>query len=138
MQARENQVACERRLDSDPGRLAVSHLSDHQDIRVLPQNAPQRPGEGHTRLRVHGDLRHAFELVFDRVLDGDDLLGGALPKTERRIQRGRLAAARRTCGEHDPVGSLREPSECLQRVRPHPQLVEPHRPPAPVEQPQHH
>ena len=36
------------------------------------QDGAQAGGEGEADLRLHGDLHDAGELVFHRILDGDD------------------------------------------------------------------
>ena len=50
-------------------------------------------GEGQPDLRIHVDLIDPVHLIFDRVFDGDDLLVGLIDALERRIKRGRFAAA---------------------------------------------
>ena len=138
VQGGEHEMPSERRLYGDRGRLAVTHLADHQDIRVLPQDAPQRPRERHTGLHVHRHLRDALQMVFDRVFDGDDFLRGTMAQRERSIERSRLAAAGGAGREQDPVRLLSKAPERVKRLRRHAQLVESHRSPAAVEQPQHH
>jgi len=62
-------------------------------------------------LFVDGNLQHAFELVFDRVLDGDQLVLAAVDLAERGIQRGRLAAAGGAGDEQHAVGHGGEPAQ---------------------------
>ena len=64
----------ERRLNRHCRRLAVADFADHDHIRVLPQNAAQAAGEGHTLPVAHLRLADAFEVIFDRVLDGEDVV----------------------------------------------------------------
>ena len=73
VQRREHQVAGERRLHGDARGLEVADLADHDDVRVLAHDRAQRVGEVEPDLRLHLDLVDAVDLVFDRVLDGDDL-----------------------------------------------------------------
>src|SRR5216117_29872 len=58
----EHQVAGQGRLDRDLRRLPVAHLTDHDDVGVVPQDGPQRGGEREADLRVHGDLRDPVHL----------------------------------------------------------------------------
>ena len=54
----------------------------------------RRPGgEGQPDLRIHVDLVDPVHLIFDRIFDGDDLLVGLIDALQRRIERGRFAAA---------------------------------------------
>ena len=58
----------------DARGLEVAHFADHDDVRVLAHDdAAQRVGEVQPDLRLGLDLVDALDLVFDRVLDGDDL-----------------------------------------------------------------
>ena len=57
--------------------VSESRISDQDDVRVLPQDAPQRSREG----SVGADLTLIYDAlvvameVLDRVLDRDDVLG---------------------------------------------------------------
>ncbi len=53
---------------------------------------------------VDGNLGDAADLVFDRVLDGDDLVFVALDLVERGVERGGFAGAGGTGDEHHAVG----------------------------------
>ena len=63
--------------ERDLGALRVPDLTHEDYVRVLAQDAPQRPGEG---LRVRPDLALVYEASdvtvqeLYRVLDGDDVL----------------------------------------------------------------
>ena len=74
-------------------RLHVADLAHHDDVRVLAHDRAQRVGEGEVDLRLHLDLVDARHLVFDRVLDGDDLHVGLVEAVERGVERGGLAAS---------------------------------------------
>src|SRR2546428_15193 len=91
VQGREDEVAGERRLDRDLGRLGVADLAHHDDIGVLADDRAQPVREGEPDLRLHVDLVHAEELVFDRILDGDDLLVGRVILVRRAEGLGRFA-----------------------------------------------
>ena len=55
----------------------VAHFADHNNVRVLAQNRPERRMESH-RIAAHFALGdNAFvlrEKIFHRVLDGDDMV----------------------------------------------------------------
>jgi hypothetical protein len=50
VQGGQHQVAGERRLHGDLRGLAVAHLADHDDVRVLAQDGAQGVGEGQVDL----------------------------------------------------------------------------------------
>jgi hypothetical protein len=89
----EHQVAGEGRLDGDLGGVRVADLAHHDLVRVVAQDGAQAPGEGEALLLVHRDLQHAGQLVFHRVLDGDDLVLAGVDLGQGGIQGGGLARA---------------------------------------------
>ena len=73
MDRREDEVPGEGGPEADLRRLLVADLADHDHVGVLPQERPERRGEGQADLGLDLDLVHPLELVFDRVLDGADV-----------------------------------------------------------------
>src|SRR5215471_3972000 len=100
---REDQVPRQRRVDRDLRRLVVADLADHDLVGVVPQDRPQPARERQPLLLVDRDLRDPPELVFDRVLDRDDLVLDRLDLRERGIQRRRLARPGGPGDEHHAV-----------------------------------
>ena len=76
VQRREHEMAGQRGLDRDLRRLEIAHFADHDDVGVLAQDGAQHMREGQADLRLHLDLVDAFELVFDRIFDGEELALG--------------------------------------------------------------
>ena len=113
MQRGKHQVAGQRRLDRDLRRLAVADLADHDHVRVGANHGAQAGREGQSDLGRDLHLRQARHFVLDRVLDGDDVLVGGVQQLERRIQRGRLAGARRAGHQHRAVGLVASALEAL-------------------------
>ena len=99
----EDQVAGESRLDGDLGRLRIPDLTHHDLVGIVPQNGAQSAGKGQPLLLVHRNLGDPLELVFDGILDGNDLVFFGLDLRNRGIQGGRLAAAGGTGDQHHPV-----------------------------------
>ena len=98
----------DRGAEGDLGRLEVPDLSDHHDVRILPEHCAKDRGEGLLALLVHLDLVHAGDLVFDRVLDGHDVHAARFQPAEGRIQRGRLARSGGT-GDEDQTLTVGAP-----------------------------
>ena len=73
VQRGEHEVTGERGLDGDAARLDVPNLTDHDDVRILPQERLERLGEGHADLGPHEHLIDAVDVVLDRVLGGHDV-----------------------------------------------------------------
>ncbi len=95
VQRRQHEVARQARLHRDLGRLEVADLADHHDVGVLAQDCAQAACEGHLDLRVHLRLADAVDVVLDRILDRQDVAREVVDALERRVQRRRLAGARR-------------------------------------------
>ena len=91
-------------LDCDRGRLAVPYLPDEDDVGIRAQDRPQRRRKGEARFVVDLDLVYSVQLVLDRVLDGDHVLGGQVEDIESRVQGGRLTGA---SGAGDEYGAVR-------------------------------
>src|SRR5690606_26123404 len=106
VQRAQHQVAGQRGLDGDARGLEVAHFADHDDVRILAHDAAQRVGEVQPDLRPGLDLVDALDLVFDRVLDGDDLDVRRVEPAQRGVQRGGLAGAGRAGHQQDAVRLL--------------------------------
>src|SRR5215207_10565872 len=91
------------RLDADLGRVLVAYLAYHHDVGVGAQDVPQAGGEGQADLGVDLHLVEARYLVFDRVLDGYDVLLRGVQLLEGRVERRGLARAGRTRNQRSPV-----------------------------------
>ena len=74
MYRREHEVAGQRRLNRNLRGFFVANFSDHDLVRIVAQDRAQAARERQTFLFVHGDLGDAVQLIFDRVLDRDDLV----------------------------------------------------------------
>ena len=70
----EDQVAGERGVDGDLRGLLVADFADHDLVGIVAQDGAETAGEGESFFVVDRDLGDAFELVLDRILDGDDLV----------------------------------------------------------------
>ena len=75
MQCAENQVAGERSVDGHLSRLFVANLTDQDDIRIVPQEAPQAAGKIQPDAVIDLHLADAFQVVLDGIFDGQNLDG---------------------------------------------------------------
>ena len=82
-------------------------------------------------------MRNA-ELVFDRVLDRENLLATRANEIDRGVERGGLPRARRTRGEHDPMRLHDRRFESSERILGHPKVVQSDPALIRVQQPEHH
>ncbi len=119
VQRGENHVAGERCLHGDLRRFLVANFADEHDVRIVTQNRAQPAREGQPGLFGHLNLVDPLELIFDRVLDRDDLADRVVDLVQRGVERRRLAAAGRAGDEHDAVRHLEHAVEELALARGH-------------------
>ena len=74
MDGRKDEVTGQRRLDGNLRGFRVANLAHHDLVRVVAKDRPQTARKGQSLLLVDRDLRDAAQLIFDRVLDRDDLV----------------------------------------------------------------
>ena len=111
-------------LERDRRGLPVPHLPHHDDVRILAEDGAEPGLEGEVRLGVHLPLGHPVEVVFDRVLQGDDVPLRALDLVEDRVERRGLPRAGRPHGEqHAAVPAHLRPQR-HDHERGHPQGLE--------------
>ncbi len=73
VEGREHQVPGEGRLDGNFGSLLVADFAHQDHIGVLPHDGTQPLGKGQFDLGIDLDLADAFDLVFNRIFNGDDV-----------------------------------------------------------------
>ena len=66
-------MTCERRMNGDARSLSIAHFAHHDDIGILSNEGAHRPGEGQSDRRLDLRLIDAGDLVFDGVLNGENL-----------------------------------------------------------------
>ncbi len=110
------------RLASDLRRLVVADFADHDDVRVLPQDAAQLRGERLARFGVHLDLGDVGQLIFHWVLDGDDVLLQAIDLIEAGVQSGALAGAGGAADDEHAVRLGDEPADLVAHLVTHAEL----------------
>ncbi len=103
---REHQVTGERRLNRDLRGLGVADFADHDLVGIVTQDRAQSARECQALFLVDRNLRNTANLVFDRILNRDDLVFVCLDFVDRRIQRGRLTASGGPVTSTMPYGSL--------------------------------
>src|SRR3569833_593078 len=89
-------MAGERGLVGDLRGLGVAHLADHDDVRVVTQELAQRLREGVTLHHRNLHLLDAIHVVFDGVLDGEQMHVALFDLVEDGVQRGRIARTGRS------------------------------------------
>ncbi len=71
----------------DLRRLFIPDFSDHHHVGVLTQKSAKRRGKVKADFLVDVHLDDSRQVVFDRVLSGEDLHVGSINGIQRRIQR---------------------------------------------------
>ena len=100
----EDQVAGERRVDGDLRGFLIADFADHDLIGIVTQDGAQAAREGQALFLVDRNLGDAFELVFDRVFDGDDLVFVVLDFAQRGVEGGGFAGTGGSGDQHHAVG----------------------------------
>ena len=83
--------------------LAVTDLSDEDNVRVLTENRSKTAGERHSRLGVNLNLVKSGDLDFYRVLNCDDVDFGSVLLGEKSIKGRCLTGTRRTGDKADAL-----------------------------------
>src|SRR5439155_1324753 len=69
----KNEMPCERRLNCNLRRLQIARLSNHDAIRVLPQEVTQNSSKGEADSFIDRHLHDSLQIIFDRLLGSDQL-----------------------------------------------------------------
>src|SRR5687767_15680205 len=86
-------MPCEGRLHCDLGCIQIPDLAHHDDVRVVAQQRTKNIGEAKANALLHLYLVDSVELIFDRVLNGEDLAFQGIKTDQGGIESRRLAAA---------------------------------------------
>jgi hypothetical protein len=73
-------VTCERCLNRDFRGFEIAHFADHDDIGVLSEDGTQRGRKAQSYLRLDLDLINPSQLVFHRILNGEDFPVGCIDR----------------------------------------------------------
>src|SRR5271154_158794 len=92
-------------LQSDSCGFLISDLPDKNNVRVLAENRPQASCKSHACFGINLNLIYAIELIFDWILDGDDVVCRGLDPVKRSVERGALAASGWAGNEDHPLGT---------------------------------
>ena len=124
MQGTENQMTCQCGVNADTSRFNVTNLTDHDYIRVLTQNTAQSVGKGKARFIIDSYLIDAFNTIFDRIFNSNDVFIRIVDIGERRVQSCRFAAAGRTCDKYDAIGRVEQTAIQLHILRCESQIID--------------
>ena len=106
----------ERCLDSDLRRLQVTHFAHQNDVRILTKEAAQETRKGQFLINVHLALNEAFDVIFHRVLGGENLGLDVIQLIESGVQRSGLAGTGRTSDDDNSVGLIDERAQFLKVI----------------------
>ena len=98
----------ECRTDGDVRRLRIADFTDHHDIGVLAKNGAEAAGESEIAGGTDGDLRDASQLIFDGILNRQNLEFRGVNALQHGIERGGLATAGWAGGKEEAVRFFNE------------------------------
>ena len=113
-------MSCHRCFERQGGRLRVTDFAHQNDVRILTNNRAENIGEVEFQVAVDLDLRGEVEIVFDRVLNGDNVacMVSALDGVESGVKRRRLASPGRSGNKNEATGAVKHLlDECGNRIR---------------------
>jgi len=108
VEGREDEMPGLGGAHSDLRRFGIADFADEHDIGVVSEDRAEAAGEGEADLLARLDLDDAFELVLDRVFDGDDFAALVIGVGEGGIEGCGFAAAGGTGKEDEALGQLGE------------------------------
>ena len=127
MQRGQHQVAGQGRLCGNLRSFRIADFADHHDVRVLPQQGAERPGESEPGFVTDLELIDPRQGVFHRIFDGADVNLRRIQFLERCVKRRCLAAARRAGYQQNAVGKANDFSPLLKRVITEAEFFQTHR-----------
>ena len=86
------------------GGFLIADFAHHDFVRVMAEDGAEAAREGEALFLIDGNLRDAFELVFDGIFDGDDLVFVVFNLTEGGVEGGGFAGAGGAGDKHHAVG----------------------------------
>src|SRR5262245_78117 len=98
-------------MNGNVRRLLVAHFPDHDHVRILANESTQGGCKRETDLRLDLRLVDAGNLIFDRILDGQNLSCRVVEYAEHGGERRRLAAAGWPGDDDQTVGKRKEAFE---------------------------
>ena len=116
MHCAEHLVAGERGFDSDFRGFRIANFTNHDDVRVLAEDGPERVGKGEPDFFLHGHLVDAGDLELYGIFDGDDVVGRMVQLVEGGIESGGLSGAGGACDENEAVRGIDRGAELLERI----------------------
>ena len=138
VQGGQHQVTGQRGLHGDLGGFLVADFADHHHVRVLPQDGAQTTGEGHLDLAVDLGLADAFEVVFDRVFNGEDVARAVIQADQAGVKGGGFTRAGGAGHQNDAVGFLHRRFHQAAVALAHAQVLQGQAPGLFIQQTQHH
>ena len=110
-------MAGERGVDRDVGGFRIPNLTHHDDVGGLTQHRAKRGCETHADVGLDHHLIDAGQLVFNRILDRDDLLIGLVDDVETGVERGGLTRTSRAGNQQDAIRQTQQAFKALLVVR---------------------
>jgi hypothetical protein len=103
MQGRQDEMPRQACLNGNLRSLDIADLANHDDIRILSKNGPQRLGKRQVRTRIDLNLPYSGKFVLDGILDCHYVQCLRIESSYRRIQRRRFAGSGRASDKDDPM-----------------------------------
>src|SRR3954451_5657527 len=94
-------------------RVGIANLADENHVGILAKDRAQGSRKSEPRLLVYRNLADAIDLIFNRILDGNDVHRLLPDLVDESVERRRLSTAGRTDGQQH---SLRPPDKSMQAL----------------------
>src|SRR5215472_4921406 len=113
----KDEVAGESRLNGDLRGFLVADFANHDFVRVVAKNRSKASRKSEALFLIDRNLRDAANLVFDRILDGNEFVVIGFDFINGCVQSGGLAGARGSGDQDHAVRLMNVAAETLEFFR---------------------
>ena len=97
-------MSCNRRANRNFRRFCITGFTNHDNIRVLPQQCTQSHCKGHSGGHIYRSLGNIWQILFHWVFNGGNIYGTLCQMLQYHIQGGSFSGTGRPGNIDDSIG----------------------------------